>query len=205
MTSPRHRSVRFVALAVAVFFAASCFAARAAADGSGTTSRHSRKTVKHTAATGPHAKAHRASASKSRAHSSALRKKSSTAKSRAHSMVSAKKSSTRSVGGKNRRIPSGSRARLARLHLQSNRVEEIQQALIGAGYLSGPATGAWDNATRDAMRRYQSDNGFSATGLPDAKSLMKLGLGPHPLPSELQPTAAAQVTTPPSETKTSPN
>jgi hypothetical protein len=46
-------------------------------------------------------------------------------------------------------------------------------------------SGLWDDATRDAMRSYQAANGFSPTGLPDAKSLMKLGLGPHALPSEL--------------------
>jgi len=37
------------------------------------------------------------------------------------------------------------------------------------------------------MLSYQKDHGFPATGLPEAKSLMKLGLGPHPLPPELDP------------------
>jgi len=77
-------------------------------------------------------------------------------------------------------------------------VEEIQQALIREGFLQGPATGTWDEATRDAMRRYQSNNGFSATGLPDAKSLMKLGLGPHPLPEDVKPAAAARAIVDPS-------
>ena len=72
--------------------------------------------------------------------------------------------------------------RLARLHLQPARVAEIQQALIREGYLQGDANGMWDGRTHDAMMRYQTMYGFPATGLPEAKSLMKLGLGAHPLP-----------------------
>ena len=75
--------------------------------------------------------------------------------------------------------------RLARLHLQPERVEEIQQALIHEGYLQGDASGQWDARTHDAMQRYQTMHGFPGTGLPEAKSLMKLGLGSHPLPAEL--------------------
>lgn len=75
--------------------------------------------------------------------------------------------------------------RLARLHLQPERVEEIQQALIREGYLHGEASGQWDTRTHDAMVHFQTDHGFPATGLPEAKSLMKLGLGSHPLPPEL--------------------
>jgi hypothetical protein len=75
--------------------------------------------------------------------------------------------------------------RLAHMQMDPARVENIQQALINAGDLHGTPTGRWDTATRDAMARYQTANGFGATGLPDAKSLMKLGLGPHPLPPQL--------------------
>ncbi len=73
----------------------------------------------------------------------------------------------------------------AQLHLEPQRVTEIQHGLIQAGYLRGEPSGRWDDQTRDAMRRYQEANGFSPTGLPDAKSLMKLGLGPHPLPPDV--------------------
>ncbi|MGH9357329.1 MAG: peptidoglycan-binding domain-containing protein [Terriglobia bacterium] len=72
------------------------------------------------------------------------------------------------------------------------RTEQIQQALIEAGDLHEQPTGKWDLETRDAMKVYQHTNGFSATGLPDAKSLMKMGLGPHPLPSDVYPIAQAQ-------------
>ena len=75
--------------------------------------------------------------------------------------------------------------RWARLHLQPERTTEIQRALIREGYLQGDPSGQWDTQTHEAMVRYQTMNGFPATGLPEAKSLMKLGLGAHPLPPEL--------------------
>ena len=75
--------------------------------------------------------------------------------------------------------------RLARLHLQPERTQEIQQALIREGYLQGDANGQWDSRTHEAMMHYQTDHGFPATGMPEAKSLMKLGLGSHALPPEL--------------------
>ena len=74
---------------------------------------------------------------------------------------------------------------MARLHLQPDRVEEIQQALKREGYLEADPTGEWDARTRAAMLRYQTMHGFPPTGMPEAKSLMKLGLGSHPLPPEL--------------------
>jgi peptidoglycan hydrolase-like protein with peptidoglycan-binding domain len=83
------------------------------------------------------------------------------------------------------------KVRLARLKLQPERVTEIQRALAQAGFLNQEPTGKWDEPTRSAMRRYQAANGFPSTGLPEAKSLMKLGLGPHPLPDELDSTAQA--------------
>jgi peptidoglycan hydrolase-like protein with peptidoglycan-binding domain len=84
------------------------------------------------------------------------------------------------------------RYRLSRLKLEPQRVQEIQRALVQAGYLTQEPTGKWDDPTRSAMRHYQADNGFPATGLPEAKSLMKLGLGPHPLPEDCDPAAQAR-------------
>jgi peptidoglycan hydrolase-like protein with peptidoglycan-binding domain len=86
-----------------------------------------------------------------------------------------------------RKRQSGFKYRLAQLHLQPERVTEIQQALAQAGYLHEEPSGQWDDQTREAMQRYQADNRFPTTGLPEAKSLMKLGLGPHPLPPALDP------------------
>lgn len=70
---------------------------------------------------------------------------------------------------------------------EPERIQEIQQALIREGYLTQEPTGKWDDATRAAMRRYQEANGFTVTGLPEAKTLMKLGLGPHPLAQDADP------------------
>jgi peptidoglycan hydrolase-like protein with peptidoglycan-binding domain len=86
--------------------------------------------------------------------------------------------------------------RMARIHLESQRVQEIQRALSQAGYLHQEPNGTWDSDTRAAMERYQQGNGFSPTGLPDARSLMKLGLGPHPLPAAADPKTTAESTLP---------
>jgi peptidoglycan hydrolase-like protein with peptidoglycan-binding domain len=75
---------------------------------------------------------------------------------------------------------------------EPQRVQEIQKALIQTGELHQEPTGRWDEATREAMKRYQQANGFAVTGLPDSKSLMKMGLGPHPLPPGVATPAAAQ-------------
>jgi hypothetical protein len=56
------------------------------------------------------------------------------------------------------------------------RVTEIQNALIKAGYLDGPASGLYDDVTIDAMKQFQAKNGLSQTGLPSARLLKKLGV-----------------------------
>ncbi len=41
----------------------------------------------------------------------------------------------------------------------------------------GEPSGKWDDATVDAMKKYQDKNGINPTGKIDALSLEKLGLG----------------------------
>lgn len=77
-----------------------------------------------------------------------------------------------------------------RLHLSRARARQIQEALVKAGFLNEKPDGIWGPSTRAAMRKYQKANGFSPTGLPEAKPLMKLGLGPHPLAPGLEPLAS---------------
>jgi len=89
-------------------------------------------------------------------------------------------------------LAAAARRRRAKIRPEPDRIQEIQQALAKTGYLKAEPNGIWDDQTRDAMRRYQADNGFPVTGLPEAKSLMKLGLGPHPLPSELDTSNVAK-------------
>lgn len=83
------------------------------------------------------------------------------------------------------------RRRATTPEIPASRAGQIQQALIQAGDLHGQPTGHWDAETREAMKLYQKHNGFEATGLPDSKSLMKMGLGPHPLPLAADPLAQA--------------
>ena len=62
--------------------------------------------------------------------------------------------------------------------IDPERAQSIQQALIREHYLAGSATGTWNQASEDAMRRYQADNGWQSTVVPDSRALIKLGLGP---------------------------
>jgi peptidoglycan hydrolase-like protein with peptidoglycan-binding domain len=58
------------------------------------------------------------------------------------------------------------------------RAREIQTALIREHYMTGQPSGTWDNATQAAMQRYQADQGWQSKTTPDARALIKLGLGP---------------------------
>ncbi len=58
------------------------------------------------------------------------------------------------------------------------RATAIQAALIQHGYLTGEPSGTWDAATAAAMEKLQSDNGWQTRLTPDARALIKLGLGP---------------------------
>ena len=62
--------------------------------------------------------------------------------------------------------------------IDSQRAQAIQEALIRQHYLSGEATGNWDEASEQAMRRFQRDHGWQDKTVPDSRALIKLGLGP---------------------------
>jgi peptidoglycan hydrolase-like protein with peptidoglycan-binding domain len=57
------------------------------------------------------------------------------------------------------------------------RISEIQEALAKDGSFASSPTGKWDDATTDAMKRFQASHGLNATGKLDAPTLQKLGLG----------------------------
>jgi peptidoglycan hydrolase-like protein with peptidoglycan-binding domain len=88
-----------------------------------------------------------------------------------------------------------------------DRIAEIQQALAKDGSYSGPPNGNWDDATVEAMKKFQESHGLTATGKLDAKTLEQMGLGSRtagvaaPLPS----TAASKLTAPPAQTSQRPN
>lgn len=71
--------------------------------------------------------------------------------------------------------------------ISAERATQIQTALVKAGYLTD-ATGTWDVATQAAMEKFQADNGWQVKLVPDARALIKLGLGPG---TELDAMAAA--------------
>jgi hypothetical protein len=102
---------------------------------------------------------------------SATTTKSSTAKS------STKKSNTSHVPAKHSRKKKAVRAR-GQQKIDSDRAREIQEALIREHYLTGNATGSWNQSSEDAMRRYQEDHGWQTKEVPDSRALIKLGLGP---------------------------
>ncbi len=62
--------------------------------------------------------------------------------------------------------------------IDEERTLEIQNALIHEHYMSGEATGVWDQNSKDAMLKYQADNGWQTKITPDSRALIKLGLGP---------------------------
>jgi hypothetical protein len=86
--------------------------------------------------------------------------------------VRASKSSKRRYAKRRSRRQRGQQA------IQSSRAREIQQALIREKYLDGEPSGLWDAQSQEAMGRYQRDNGWQAKATPDARALIKLGLGP---------------------------
>jgi hypothetical protein len=99
--------------------------------------------------------------------------------------ASAKKSSTSSStsghasshkGKKTRRT--ASRHPRGQQKIDSQRALEIQEALIREHYLTGKPTGVWNDETQQAMQRYQADNNWQSKTTPDARALIKLGLGP---------------------------
>ena len=128
-------------------------------------------------------------ASTPKAKTSSRKKHSSTAaKSKAdrasHPAVAAKSKSTaaaaHSIKSKSVSSRKTSKRRTARgqQKIDTERVREIQDALIREHYLSGQAAGTWNQASEDAMRRYQADHGWQSKTVPDSRALISLGLGP---------------------------
>lgn len=63
--------------------------------------------------------------------------------------------------------------------IDSDRVTQIQQALIREHYLTGAPSAKWDSDTQAAMAKYQADQGWQTRLTPDSRALIKLGLGPN--------------------------
>jgi hypothetical protein len=96
-----------------------------------------------------------------------------------HSTSSTTKTSskTHSASGKRSSKKKSARAR-GQQKIDGERAQAIQEALIREHYLSGEVTATWNQASEEAMRRYQADHGWQSKTVPDSRALIKLGLGP---------------------------
>jgi peptidoglycan hydrolase-like protein with peptidoglycan-binding domain len=81
----------------------------------------------------------------------------------------------------------------------AQRISEIQTALAKDGSFSGKPSGKWDDATVDAMKKFQEAHGLNSTGKLDAKTLQKLGLGSQTagLAPPMPPVSSSSLTTSP--------
>jgi hypothetical protein len=111
--------------------------------------------------------------------STSSKKTASTSSYKSHSASSSssgvKNSSSKTSGKRSRRKSSRLRGQQK---IDSERAQAIQEALIREHYLTGNATGTWNQACEDAMRRYQADHGWQSKTVPDSRALISLGLGP---------------------------
>ena len=62
------------------------------------------------------------------------------------------------------------------IYTSADTVKGLQRALRGRNYYLGEATGALDQATRDAIARFQLDQGQPATGDADEATVASLGV-----------------------------
>ena len=74
------------------------------------------------------------------------------------------------------------------------RIQEIERALVEKGYLAGEPDGNWDQASTDALRRFQQSQNLYADGRLSSMSLIALGLGSRqngvvPAPAAVVPVA----------------
>lgn len=75
------------------------------------------------------------------------------------------------------------------------RIQEIERALAGKGYLAGEPDVNWDQASMDALRRFQQSQNLYADGRLSSMSLIALGLGSRqngvvPAPAAVAPDTA---------------
>lgn len=94
-----------------------------------------------------------------------------------HSTTAKTKSASSSASSR-RGKKSKKTAKRGQQKIDSERTQQIQEALIKQHYLSGEPSGKWDPATEDALRKFQTDNGWQNKTVPDSRALIKLGLGP---------------------------
>jgi hypothetical protein len=126
------------------------------------------------------------SSSKTNSSGAASSKRSSSSQNTAAAVPATKKSThtgtatTSRTASSGKRSPSRKKSTRARgqQKIDPERAQAIQAALIREHYLSADTTGPWNQASENAMRRYQEDHGWQTKEVPDSRALIKLGLGP---------------------------
>src|SRR5215471_14378592 len=116
------------------------------------------------------------SSAKTSTHSSDAKKTPTSSHHAGSTSSGAKKSSSKSTG-KHSSHKKSSKVR-GQQKIDSERAMAIQQALIREHYLGGEPSGTWNQASEDAMRKYQADHGWQSKTVPDSRALISLGLGP---------------------------
>lgn len=105
-----------------------------------------------------------------------------TAKPRKHHKTTSSSSGSAKAASTTHTASTAKRSRKKRVRgqqkIDAERARSIQEALIREHYLSGEPTGTWNEASEEAMRRYQGDHGWQIKQVPDSRALIKLGLGP---------------------------
>ncbi len=89
--------------------------------------------------------------------------------------------------------------------MDAQRTQQIQDALVRANYLQGEPSGVWDARTEEALRRYQTANGWQSKVVPDSRALIKLGLGPSDKKLINRESAMTSLPTPPSARASGPS
>jgi Putative peptidoglycan binding domain len=87
------------------------------------------------------------------------------------------------AASKTSKTPKKTKVAVVRSRSQSiptpERFKQIQEALAAKGYLpSDQATGQWNDASVDALKRFQAAQNIESTGRINSLSLIALGLGP---------------------------
>jgi hypothetical protein len=74
-----------------------------------------------------------------------------------------------------------------------DRYKEIQNALVAKGYLQPEdASGSWNTASVDAMKKFQSAQNLDSSGKINSLSLIALGLGPKHDAAPVKPAETPQ-------------
>jgi len=108
---------------------------------------------------------------------SSAKKKTATGAAATHKPASKTSSSTTSGKTTGKKGKKSSRRQPGQKAPSTDRISEIQTALVKNGSYSGTPTGKWDDSTVSAIKKYQAGHGLNPTGRLDAPTLQKLGLG----------------------------